>query len=87
MFILIGRIIYIVIWLFLLFNLISPYLFPANIVCYIALGAMVLVHGLQAWLLNSTLTNQEKEQDKYRTLRFFIFGMFEAMSWKQKSNK
>lgn len=87
MFILIGKIIYLFIWLFLLFNLVHPYPSPANFVSNIALITIVIVHGLQAWLLSSTLSSQEKQQDRFKVLRMFIFGVFEALSWKQKNNK
>ncbi|WP_392558306.1 DUF1145 domain-containing protein [Orbus mooreae] len=86
MFILLGKILYLFIWLFLVFNLIVPYPKPANIVAYIALAAFVIIHGLQAWLLSSTLSSQEKQQDRFKTLRMFIFGVFEVLSWK-KNNK
>jgi len=43
-----------------------------------------ILHGLQAWLLQSTMTNQEKQQDKFKALRLFIFGVFETLSWKNK---
>lgn len=84
MFILLGKSIYSFIWLFLLFNLVHPFPKPANIVAYVGLAAFVITHGLQAWLLQSTMTNQEKQQDKFRTLRLFIFGVFETLSWKNK---
>lgn len=87
MFILLGRIIYLAIWGFLLFNLVHPYKAPANIVGNIALATLILVHGLQAWVLNSTLTSQEKAQDRFKVLRFFIFGVVESISWKEKSRK
>ena len=84
MFILLGKSIYSFIWLFLLFNLVHPFPKPANIVAYVGLVAFVITHGLQAWLLQSTMTNQEKQQDKFRALRLFIFGVFETLSWKNK---
>jgi len=87
MFIFIGKIIYLFIWLFLLFNLIHPYPKPANIVAYVALATFVIVHGLQAWLLSSTLSSQEKSQDRFKVLRMFFFGVFEALSSKQKNSK
>lgn len=87
MFILIGKLFYLFIWLFLLFNLIYPYPRPANIVVNIGLAAFVIMHGLQAVILQSTMTNQEKEEDKFKALRLFLFGVFEALSWKNKNKK
>ncbi len=84
MFILIGKIFYSFIWLFLLFNLIHPYPKPANIVANVGLIAFVVMHGLQAWILQSTMTNQEKKQDRFKVLRLFLFGVFESLSWKNK---
>ncbi|OCG07670.1 hypothetical protein A9G13_05490 [Gilliamella sp. wkB178] len=84
MFVLIGKILYSFIWLFLLFNLIHPYPRPANIVANIGLIAFVVMHGLQAWILHSTMTNQEKQQDKFKVLRLFLFGVFESLSWKNR---
>ena len=83
MFILIGKIAYLFIWLFLLFNLVHPYPAPANIIAYVALATFMILHGLQACLLNATLTNHEKKQYPYRILKIFLFGIFEALSWKQ----
>lgn len=84
MFILLGKLVYLFIWLFLLFNLVHPFPKPANILAYIGLVAFTLIHGLQAWILQSTMVNQEKEQDKFKALRLFIFGVFEVLSWKNK---
>lgn len=84
MFILLGKLIYSFIWLFLLFNLVHPFPKPANVVAYVGFAAFAITHGLQAWLLQSTMTNQEKQQDKYKALRLFIFGVFETLSWKNK---
>lgn len=88
MFTLIGKIVYLIIWIFLLFNLIMPYPKPANLVAYLALAMFAIIHGLQAWLLSSTLTRQEKQQDRFKIMRMFIFGVFEVLSWKKNgSNK
>lgn len=64
-----------------------PYPKPANFVAYIALATFVIVHGLQAWLLSSTLSSQEKQKDPFRVLRMFIFGVFEVLSWKKDHKK
>lgn len=87
MFILIGKLFYLFIWLFLLFNLIHPYPRPANIVLNIGLIAFVIMHGLQAGILHSTMTNQEKSEDRFKVLRLFLFGVFEVLSWKNKNKK
>ncbi|OCG22528.1 DUF1145 domain-containing protein [Gilliamella sp. App4-10] len=84
MFIFIGKVLYSLIWLFLVFNLIHPYPRPANVVANIGLIAFAVTHGLQAWILNSTMTNQEKQQNKFKVLRLFLFGIFEALNWKDK---
>ncbi|OCG13308.1 hypothetical protein A9G24_07745 [Gilliamella sp. App6-5] len=84
MFIFIGKVLYSLIWLFLVFNLIHPYPHPANVVANIGLIAFTVIHGLQAWMLHSTMTNQEKQQDKFKVLRLFLFGVFESLSWKGK---
>lgn len=84
MFILFGKIFYSIVWLFLFVNLIHPYPTPANVVAYVGLLIFALTHGLQAWILYSTMTNQEKREDKFKPLRLFIFGFFESLSWKYK---
>jgi Predicted membrane protein len=84
MFVLFGKVLYSFIWLFLLFNLIHPYPRPANIVANIGLIVFVIIHGLQACILHSTMTSQEKEQDKFKVLRLFLFGVFESLSWKNR---
>ncbi|XKM13294.1 DUF1145 domain-containing protein [Orbaceae bacterium ac157xtp] len=85
MFIILGKTLYLIIWGFLLLNLILIYPHPANIIAYIALATITLIHGLQAFLLSSTLSTQEKQQDRFKVLRLFIFGVFEALSWKNKN--
>ncbi|MDF7669987.1 DUF1145 domain-containing protein [Orbaceae bacterium ESL0721] len=87
MFIILGKTIFACIWLFLLFNLIHPFPRPANIVANIALIAFVIMHGLQAWLLSSTMTKQEKTKDRFKVLRLFLFGIFETLSWKKQDKK
>ncbi|KFA59450.1 MULTISPECIES: DUF1145 domain-containing protein [unclassified Gilliamella] len=84
MFILFGKIFYSFVWLFLLFNLIHPFPSPANVVAYVGLLIFAITHGLQAWMLYSTMTNQEKREDKFKALRLFIFGFIESLSWKSK---
>lgn len=85
--IILGKIGYLIIWLFFIVNLFFPYPKPANILCNIALCAMILLHGLQAFLFAATRTQQEKEADKFAVLRFFIFGVFEVFSWKKKKKQ
>lgn len=87
MIIFIGRLIYLLIWIFLVWNLFAPYPAPANFIANIALAAFVITHGLQAWLLSSTLTQQEKQRDRFRVLRLFLFGIFEVLSWKKSKNQ
>lgn len=84
MFIFVGKVIYSFMWLFLLFNLIFPYPKPANVVAYVGLAAFVIIHGLQALILQTTMTNQEKQEDKFKAVKLFIFGVFETLSWKNK---
>lgn len=86
MFILLGRIFYAAIWFFLLLNIVYPYPAPASFIAYIALFSMVITHGLQAWLLSSTLTQQERKKDRFIVWRTFFFGIFEALSWKKTKN-
>lgn len=87
MFILVGKLFYLCVWGFLVFNLIFPFRYPANIVINIALAAMCIIHGLQALLLNATLSSQEKDSDRFKALRLFVFGIFEVLSWKNKRNR
>lgn len=85
--IILGRSAYLLIWALLIYNLLQPFKAPANLLCYIALATLVLTHGLQAWLLNTSLTKQEKAADRYKVLRLFLFGIFESLNWEQSKNK
>lgn len=87
MIILIGRLLYLILWILLSFNLIYPFPHPANIIFYIALVAFIVIHGIQTILLNVTLTAQEKKADPFKIVRFFFFGFFETLSWNQPKNK
>ncbi|MCO6524057.1 MAG: DUF1145 domain-containing protein [Candidatus Schmidhempelia sp.] len=82
----VGRLFYLIVWGFLILNLFHPYPGAAKMLAYIALGAMIMTHSLQAWILNSTLTEHERRKDRFITLRLFLFGIVEALSWK-KSKK
>lgn len=82
----IGRLLYLIIWGFLILNLFYPYPGAAKMLAYVALAVMVITHGLQAWILNTTLTEQERKHDRFITLRLFLFGIVEVLSWK-KSKK
>lgn len=83
MLIYLGKTFYLLVWLFLLINLIHPYPDPADFIAYVALVMFFVLHGLQAWLLNSTLSRQEKQQHRYRVIKIFLFGFIEALSWKK----
>lgn len=87
MFILLGRLLYLSIWLFLIINFFISYPKPINIIINIALTSLTFVHLLQAILLHKILTKQEKHQDKWQVFRLFLFGIFEALRWNKAKNK
>lgn len=84
MFVLFGKIVMSMIWCMMLINLFFPFPAPANIFVNGALILFVVSHGLQAWLLNQTLTQKEKKT--IVLWRLFFFGPFEALSWKKRQN-
>ncbi|MEA9389863.1 DUF1145 family protein [Acerihabitans sp. TG2] len=79
-----GRFLMLLIWVFLLFNLIHPFQRPLNFFFDFALFFMVAMHGLQLILLKATLTRDEPKLSRVFQAKMFLFGVFEMLAWQKK---
>lgn len=79
-----GRVLMLVIWGFLVFNLIHPFPRPLKYFLDIAMIFMVIMHGLQLTLLKATLTRDEGKLSRLFQARMFLFGVFEMLAWQKK---
>lgn len=79
-----GRLLILVVWSFLLFNLIQPFPKPLKYFLDIGLFFMVVMHALQLTLLKATLTKDEAKPGVAFQTRVFLFGVFEMVAWQKK---
>ncbi|WP_410016695.1 DUF1145 family protein [Sodalis sp. C49] len=79
-----GRLLMLLIWGFLVFNLIHPFPRPLKYFLDIAMIFMVIMHGLQLTLLKATLTRDEPKLSRLFQARMFLFGVFEMLAWQKK---
>lgn len=82
-----ARLAYLLVWLFLLINLLFPYPKPAQVIANIALITLAVLHGLQSIMLRLTLTPEEKKQNKLNLIRLFLFGAVEILYLNNIKNK
>lgn len=79
-----GRLLMLVIWGFLLYNVVQPFPRPLNFFLIFALVFMAAMHGLQLILLKATLTRDEPKLSAAFQARMFLFGVFEMLAWQKK---
>lgn len=79
-----GRLLMLGVWAFLLLNLFQPFPKPLNIFVNVALVFMVLMHGMQMALLQSTLPKDGPKMTRGEKIRIFLFGVFELLLWQKK---
>lgn len=82
-----GRLLMLLVWGFLLTNLIHPFPKPMKYFFDIALIFMVIMHALQLFLLKATLTKNEPKFPVFFQIRMFLFGVFEMLAWQKKLRK
>ncbi|BBQ81831.1 MULTISPECIES: DUF1145 family protein [Enterobacteriaceae] len=79
-----GRLLMLCVWAFLALNLFHPFPRPLNIFVNVALVFMVLMHGMQMALLQSTLPKDGPQMTRGEKVRIFLFGVFELLVWQKK---
>ncbi|MDF3826662.1 MULTISPECIES: DUF1145 family protein [unclassified Pseudocitrobacter] len=79
-----GRLLMLCVWAFLVLNLFQPFPRPLNIFVNVALVFMVLMHGMQLALLQSTIPKDGPQMTKSEKVRIFLFGVFELLVWQKK---
>ncbi len=82
-----GRLLMLCVWAFLVLNLFQPFPRPLNIFVNVALVFMVLMHGMQMALLQSTIPKDGPQMTKAEKVRIFLFGVFELLVWQKKSRR
>ena len=79
-----GRLLMLCVWAFLVLNVIQPFPRPLNIFVNVALIFMVLMHGMQMALLQSTMPKDGPQMTFGEKVRIFLFGVFELLVWQKK---
>ncbi|SLM61242.1 Putative inner membrane protein [Dickeya aquatica] len=79
-----GRLLMLGIWSFLILNLIHPFPRPLNIFMVLAMGFMLLMHGVQFLLLKASQPKDAPALSGMLQLRIFLFGVFELLDWQRK---
>lgn len=79
-----GRALMLCVWAFLVLNLVHPFPRPLNIFVNVALIFMVLMHGMQMALLQSTMPKDGPQMSRGEKVRIFLFGVFELLVWQKK---
>ncbi|WP_413736213.1 DUF1145 family protein [Sodalis sp. RH21] len=79
-----GRLLMLMIWGFLVFNLVQPFPKPLKYFLDIAMIFMAVMHGLQLILLKATLTRDEPKLSAAFQGKVFLFGVFEMLAWQKK---
>lgn len=79
-----GRVLMLLIWGFLVFNLIHPFPKPLKFFLDIAMIFMVIMHALQLTLLKATLTKDEPKLSTAFQTKVFLFGVFEMVAWQKR---
>lgn len=80
----VGRLLMLLVWGFLVFNLIQPFPRPLKYLLDVALIFTALMHGLQLTLLKASLAKDEPAFSRLFQARLFIFGVFEMLAWQKK---
>ncbi|CAK9886607.1 MAG: hypothetical protein XXXJIFNMEKO3_03052 [Candidatus Erwinia impunctatus] len=78
-----GKLMMLLVWAFLLFNLIHPYPKPLNCFVNVALFFMAFMHGLQVTLMRATQPKDAPPLSRMTQLKVFIFGVFELLAWRK----
>ncbi|XBS69635.1 DUF1145 family protein [Acerihabitans sp. KWT182] len=79
-----GRLLMLLVWCFLIFNVVQPFPRPLKYFFDVALIFMVLMHLLQLLLLKVSITKSEPKFTLAFQVRMFLFGVFEMLAWQKK---
>ena len=82
-----GRLVMLIIWGFLLVNLIKPFPVPGNYFLYVGLGFMVVMHGLKLMMLKTMNIPGQPKLTAAEQWRIFIFGVVELIVWQRKQRQ
>lgn len=80
-----GKVIMLLVWAFLLSNLVHPAPKPVKYFIDIALVFMVIMHGLQLVLMKNTQPKDAAPLSGFAQLKLFIFGVFELLAWQKQT--
>lgn len=79
-----GKVIMLLVWAFLISNIIYPAPKPLKYFIDIALIFMILMHGLQLVLMKYTQPKGSAPLKGMTQLNLFIFGVFELLALQKK---
>lgn len=84
MFINIGRLLMLLVWTVMLYNMFIPFAKPLNYILNIAFIFMVIMHILKLIMLKIALANEQIQFSKAAQIRLFFFGVFELLAWQKQ---
>lgn len=84
MFINIGRLLMLLVWTVMIYNIFIPFTKPLNYILNVAFSFMVIMHILKLIMLKIALTNEQIQFSKATQIRLFFFGVFELLAWQKQ---
>ncbi|MDC9598447.1 DUF1145 family protein [Xenorhabdus anantnagensis] len=86
MFIQLGRVIMILVWGIMIFNLLHPFPKPLKYFMDIAMVFTIIMHAFQLLLLKNSQPKDQK-LPAFLQAKIFFFGVFELLAWQKKQHK
>ncbi|MDC9590507.1 DUF1145 family protein [Xenorhabdus sp. XENO-10] len=86
MFIQLGRVIMILVWGIMIFNLLHPFPNPLKYFMDIAMVFTIIMHAFQLIMLKSSQPKDQKLSAFFQA-KIFFFGVFELLAWQKKQQK
>lgn len=84
MFINIGRVLMLLVWTVMIYNIFMPFAKPLNYILNVAFSFMVIMHILKLLILKIALANEQTYFSKAAQIRLFFFGVFELLAWQKE---
>ncbi len=82
-----GRIVMLVVWGFLFYNLVDPFPVPVNYFLYVAMAFTVIMHGLKVVMISALVQPNEPPVTLADKWSIFIFGIFGLLARQKKLNQ
>ncbi|MDX7992451.1 DUF1145 family protein [Xenorhabdus littoralis] len=86
MFIQLGRVIMLLVWGIMIFNVFHPFPKPLKYFMDVAMVFTIVMHAFQLLLLKNSQPKDQK-LPTYLQTKIFFFGVFELLAWQKKRQK